>query len=291
MKWKVRDQELDLTFSARVMGILNITPDSFSDGGAFLDHEAAFRHACRMISEGADIIDVGGESSRPGSEPISIEEEIRRVIPTIERLRQKFPEIILSIDTYKAETARKAIIAGANIINDISAVRGDPEMSDVIRETKAGVILMHMQGTPKTMQLNPHYNDVIAEILNFLAERSTLLQSIGVDPQQIAIDPGFGFGKRPQDNIQLIQHLDRFSKLNHPIVVGVSRKSIIGPIMGEADLPLENRDEPTVVLSSLLRERGARILRVHNVRPNVNALRMTEAIIVQEPGSRRQEAE
>jgi dihydropteroate synthase len=261
------------------MGVLNVTPDSFSDGGQFLEEEDAFRHAERMVNEGAIILDVGGESSRPGSEPVPLEEELRRVIPVIRRLRNRFPDLFLSIDTYKAETARQALVAGADIINDISALRADPAMLEVLRRSDAGVILMHMQGTPKTMQIKPFYKDVVTEVFEFLRQRRDELVDAGIDRTRIAIDPGYGFGKRIQDNVQLVRWLGRFAELGQPVVVGISRKSCIAQLLGNPQLHPNERLWPTVALTSLLREKGAHVFRVHDVRPNLEALRMTEAIV------------
>jgi dihydropteroate synthase len=261
------------------MGVLNVTPDSFSDGGKFSDQDAAVHHAERMVSEGAAILDVGGESSRPGAEPVSLTEELQRVIPVIRRIRARYAELLISIDTYKAETARQAIEAGADIVNDISAMRADPAMAEIIRSTGAGIILMHMQGTPKTMQADPRYGDVISEVYSFLQERCDALLGYGVLWETIAIDPGFGFGKRVQDNLALVRELTHFTGLGRPVVVGISRKSMIAHLSGEPNLPPAERLWPTVALTSLLREKGAHIFRVHDVRPNLEALRMTEAIV------------
>ncbi len=261
------------------MGVLNVTPDSFSDAGRFVNQDAAFGHAVRMVEEGAEILDIGGESSRPGSEPVPLEEELLRVIPVIRRIRARFPEVLLSIDTYKAETARQALEAGADIINDISALRADPEMIEVLKDSTAGIILMHMRGIPKTMQIDPHYQDVVNEVIEFLRQRRDELVRCGVDPARIAIDPGYGFGKRVRHNMELVRHLGRFSQLGQPIVVGISRKSTIAHLLGDPKLQSEERMWPTVALTSLLREQGAHIFRVHDVRPNLEALRMTEAIL------------
>ena len=261
------------------MGVLNVTPDSFSDGGQFVDEESAFRHAERMVKEGAAILDVGGESSRPGSDPVTLEEELRRVIPVIQRIRSRFPDLLLSIDTYKAETARQALAAGADIINDISALRADQEMIEVLRESGGGVILMHMRGIPKTMQLDPQYQDVVGEVLDFLRGRRDELVRDGVDQAHIAIDPGYGFGKRVRHNVDLVRQIGRFAELGQPIVVGISRKSMIAHLLGDSKLPSTERVWPTVALTSLLREKGAHVFRVHDVRPNLEALRMTEAIL------------
>ena len=279
MFWKLRKRSIDLSRSGVIMGVLNVTPDSFSDGGQFMEEELAVRHAERMVSEGVAILDVGGESSRPGSDPVPLAEELRRVIPVIKRIRSRFPDLLLSIDTYKAETARQAIAAGADIVNDISALRADPAMIEVLQRSDAGVILMHMRGTPKTMQLNPSYKDVVAEVLEFLQERRDELVSRGIDRRRIAIDPGYGFGKRVQDNVQLIRQLGRFAELGQPVVVGISRKSTIAQLLGNPKLPSRERLWPTVAVTSLLREKGAHVFRVHDVRPNLEALRMTEAIV------------
>jgi dihydropteroate synthase len=280
MLWRFRNgRSVEVSRSGLIMGILNVTPDSFADGGRFLEQEAAFRHAERLVAEGAAILDIGGESSRPGSDPVALEEELRRVIPVLARIRALFPSLILSIDTYKAETARQALAAGADIINDISALRNDPEMIDVVKNSDTGVILMHMRGTPKTMQVDPQYNDVVAEVLAFLSERLEGLVRAGVDPCRIAIDPGFGFGKRLRHNIKLIEGLDRFLVLGRPIVVGISRKSMIAQMLGDPKLQSDDRLWPTVALTSFLRVKGARVFRVHDVRPNFEALRMTESIL------------
>jgi dihydropteroate synthase len=279
MVWKLRKRSVDLSRSGLIMGVLNVTPDSFSDGGHFVDEEAAFRHAERMAGEGAAILDVGGESSRPGSKPVTLEEELRRAIPIIHRIRARFPELLLSIDTYKAETARQALAAGADIVNDISALRADPQMLEVLKESDAGVVLMHMRGKPSTMQIDPHYEDVVAEVLQFLWGRRDDLVRSGIDRARIAIDPGYGFGKRVQDNVDLVRHLDRFAELGQPIMVGISRKSTIASLLGDSKLRFEDRLWPTVALTSLMREKGAHIFRVHDVRPNFEALRMTEAIL------------
>ncbi len=279
MIWKLRTRSVDLSRSGLIMGVLNVTPDSFSDGGRFIDQEAAFRHAERMVREGATILDVGGESSRPGSEPVVLAEELQRVIPVIERIRRRFPDLILSIDTYKAETARQAMAAGADIVNDISALRADREMVKVLQHSDAGIILMHMRGTPKTMQIDPQYQDVCGEVIGFLRRQRDELVRSGIDRERIAIDPGFGFGKRVRDNVELVRELGHFAELDQPIVVGISRKSMIAHLLGDQNLPSQERMWPTVALTSLLREKGAHIFRVHDVRPNLEALRMTEAIL------------
>jgi dihydropteroate synthase len=280
MIWRARDRLLTFERQAQLMAVLNITPDSFSDGGSFLEADHAVDQAIRLVDEGAAILDVGGESTRPGSDPVPLEEELRRVIPVIRRLRREFPEVVLSIDTYKAETARQAVVAGADIINDITALRGDPLMVKVVKETGAGVVIMHMQGTPKTMQVAPYYRDVVAEVASFLDERRAFACAQGVAFDRIALDPGFGFGKRDQDNMRLIQRLDAIAALGSPTVVGISRKSTLARLSGEPQLPFSERLWPTIATTCLLRLGGAQVLRVHDVRPNLEALRMTEAIAV-----------
>lgn len=280
MIWRARDRLLTFERQAQLMAVLNITPDSFSDGGSFLEADHAVDQASRLVDEGAAILDVGGESTRPGSDPVPLEEELRRVIPVIRRLRREFPEVVLSIDTYKAETARQAVVAGADIINDITALRGDQLMVKVVKETGAGVVIMHMQGTPKTMQVAPYYRDVVAEVASFLDERRAFACAQGVAFDRIALDPGFGFGKRDQDNMRLIQRFDAIAALGSPTVVGISRKSTLARLSGEPQLPFSERLWPTIATTCLLRLGGAQVLRVHDVRPNLEALRMTEAIAV-----------
>jgi dihydropteroate synthase len=278
MIWRARERLLTFERQAQLMGVLNITPDSFSDGGSFFHADRAIDRAGQLVSEGAAILDIGGESTRPGSDPVPLEEELRRVIPVIRLIHKEFPNIVLSIDTYKAETARQAVAAGADIINDITGLRGDPQMVKVVKETGAGVVLMHMQGTPKTMQIAPFYQDVIAEVASFLDERRAFACSHGVEFDRIALDPGFGFGKRDQDNVRLIQRLDAIAALGSPTVVGISRKSTLARLSGESQLPFSERLWPTIAATCLLRLGGAQVLRVHDVRANLEALRMTEAI-------------
>ena len=277
---QVRGQgaEIDLSRRALIMGILNVTPDSFSDGGRFLDPDQAIRHAKEMVAAGADLIDVGGESTRPGAEPISSEEELRRVIPVIERLSREVP-VPVSIDTYKADVARKALQAGACWVNDISALRFDTKMADLIAESRAPVILMHMKGTPMDMQRDPHYESVISEIYSFLRERIEFAVSAGIRWEQIIIDPGIGFGKRTQDNLMILAGLERFKTLGRPILLGTSRKSFIGGVLG---LPSEDRLEGTAATLAIGLMKGARIFRVHDVGQAVRTIRMAEAILHKE---------
>jgi len=257
-----RWRELNPDGRVLIMGILNVTPDSFSNGGRFLSPDAAVKRALIMEKEGADIIDVGGESSRPGAEPVPVEEELRRVIPVLERLRGKL-RIPISIDTTKAEVAEAALRAGASIVNDISALRFDPAMASVVAEFGAGLVLMHMLGTPKTMQQDPHYEDVVREVREFLAERALYAQSQGIPREAIAVDPGIGFGKTVEHNLELLRRLPELVELGFPVLVGPSRKSFIGAILG---LGVEERLEGTLVACAVAVVRGADILRVHDVR-------------------------
>lgn len=276
MIWKIRDREIDLSRRALVMGIINATPDSFSDGGSYLDPEAAVTHGLRMVDEGADILDIGGESTRPGAESVPANVEIARTLPIIRALRQK-SQILLSIDTSKAAVAKAALDAGADIINDVTGLRGDPEMPALAAASKAGVVIMHMLGEPRTMQIAPSYSDVVREVGDFF--RQSLARSIacGIDPMRIALDPGIGFGKTPEHNRELLTALSAFLEFDRPLLVGVSRKSFLGWLAGST--AMEDRFWPGVALTSLCRERGARIVRVHDVKPHTEALRMTEAIL------------
>ena len=276
MIWKVRGQSLDLTHRALLMGIVNVTPDSFSDGGSFLDPLAACKQGLKLVEEGADILDIGGESTRPGSHSVPLEEEIQRVIPVIQRLRQE-TKALISIDTNKAAVAQAAMDAGADIINDITGLRGDENMPSVVSQSGAGVIIMHMKGTPRTMQDAPAYQDIMSEIGDFFRQSVALALSSGIDPMSIALDPGIGFGKTPEHNRQLLAGIGSFAKTGHPILVGASRKSFLGWLAGSS--AMEDRFWPGVATTSLCRERGAKIFRVHDVKPHHDALRMTEAIL------------
>jgi dihydropteroate synthase len=273
--WKLKRRSFDLTHRGIIMGVLNVTPDSFSDGGNFLDPEDAVAHALRLEDEGAQIIDIGGESTRPGAEAVNADEELRRVVPVIRALRAH-SEVIISIDTSKAVVAEEAVRWGADIINDVTALLGDLQMADVAARSKAGVVLMHMQGEPRTMQQNPHYDDVVTEVAEFLRQRVSAAIGYGMAAESIAIDPGIGFGKKPEHNLALLQSLDRLTELGRPILVGVSRKSFLRWL---ADAPaIADRLWPGVALTSFCREKGARIFRVHEAKPHCDALRMTEAI-------------
>jgi dihydropteroate synthase len=272
--WKVTGGTIDLTQRALLMGVLNVTPDSFSDGGEFFATEAAVKHGLEMAQSGAAIIDIGGESTRPGACRVSTEQEMERVLPVVRELAQAHVAR-LSVDTSKAAVARAAIAAGASIINDITGGRGDTEMFSVAAETGAGFIIMHMQGTPATMQLAPHYDDVVREVADFFRQQFAKAVRSGVDPMCIAFDPGIGFGKTVAHNLELLANLSRLRVENRPLVVGVSRKAFLGKISGAP----ADRSSATVAMTSLLRERGAQILRVHEVAPNASALRATEALL------------
>ncbi len=261
------------------MGILNVTPDSFSDGGRFVDIGSALAHAESMIAHGAEIIDVGGESTRPGAEPVDKDEELRRVIPIIEALAKRSghcAQFVLSVDTMKPAVARAAIHAGASIINDVGGFREDGMLA-AAKESGAGVVVMHMQGEPRTMQKDPHYSDVCAAVREFFCHSLRRCVASGVPAANIAFDPGIGFGKTPGHNLALLQRMNEIAIPGHPLVVGVSRKSFIGKALGFSSP--EDREWPTVALTCHSHARGARVFRVHDVKPNVEALRMTEAIL------------
>lgn len=275
MHWQIGQQTLDLTRRGVVMGILNVTPDSFSDGGRHHALEGALAHARRMITEGAGIIDVGGESTRPGAKAVGADEEIGRTLPLIRALRQEWQGLI-SIDTWKAQVAREALLAGADIVNDVSGLLGDPEMTGVCRDSGCGVVVMHRQGTPDVMQLAPVYEDVVREVGAFFQERLRSLTAAGLRESALCFDPGIGFGKTVAHNLELLRALDRLAPAGRPLLLGVSRKSFIGRVL-ESEV-LEDRDWPTVAMTARARELGVRLHRVHEVRPNLEAIRMIEAI-------------
>ena len=274
--WKIDGRTIDLSARAMIMGVLNVTPDSFSDGGEFFTTAKAAEQGKRMAAEGAQIIDVGGESTRPGAEAVSADEELARVIPVIQQLRGSVSAFI-SIDTSKAAVAREALQAGATIINDVTGGRADPEMFAVTAEHKAAFIIMHMQGTPRTMQAAPHYDDVVNEVTNFFRQQYERALQCGIDAMAIAFDPGIGFGKTVEHNLALLAYLERLRVDQRPLAVGVSRKSSLGQMIGSA--AMEDRLAPTIAFTALLRARGANVLRVHNVKENVAALRVTETLL------------
>ena len=260
------------------MGILNVTPDSFSDGGDHFSHDAAVGHALNMIAEGADIIDIGGESTRPGAEPTPAEEQIRRAIPVIRAIRMRNSDVAISIDTRAAAVARAAVDAGADIINDVSALRDDPDMADVVAASGAAVVLMHRRGTSRDMQNGggSHYDDVIAEITAFLQQRRDFAAGRGIDRSRIILDPGLGFGKRVEHNLTILRHLDRFVALEQPVLVGASRKRFLGSVLG-VDEP-KQRLAGSLACAVIAALAGAAILRVHDVRATVNAVRLCSAV-------------
>ncbi|MBU0728712.1 MAG: dihydropteroate synthase [Proteobacteria bacterium] len=259
----------------QIIGILNVTPDSFSDGGIFFNEDQAVKQALAMVSAGADIIDVGGESTRPFAAPVLIDEELRRVIPVIKAIRKHSP-IPISIDTTKAEVARVALAAGANIINDISALRFDPEMAPLAHDADCPLIIMHMQGTPETMQVNPRYNDVISESIAFLGKRLEWAENHGIKREKIIVDPGIGFGKTVSHNLTILKHIADLKALGCSILIGHSRKSFIGKILGD---DLHDRDTATAAISMFCAMQGVAYLRVHDVKKTVQAVRIAEAIL------------
>jgi len=274
--WKIGDRIFDLSRQGMIMGVLNVTPDSFSDGGEFFTVDRAVEHGMRMSAEGAHIVDIGGESTRPRAEAVSAQEELRRVIPVIEQLSKK-SEVIISIDTSKAEVARVAVRAGASIVNDVTGGRGDEEMMPLIAETKSAFIIMHMQRNPLTMQIAPQYKNVVSEIVDFFRQQFARAIVYNIDPMAIAFDPGIGFGKTLEHNLELLAQCEQLRECDRPIVVGVSRKSFLGKLINSAQM--SDRSAPAVALTSLLRTRGADVLRVHDVKENVNALKVTDAIL------------
>jgi dihydropteroate synthase len=257
------------------MGIVNVTPDSFSDGGLHADTDSAVAHGRRLAAEGAAVVDVGGESTRPGSEPVAAGDELARVVPVIERLAATTPALI-SVDTTKAVVARAALDAGAGLVNDVTALRADPAMAALVAERGCPVCLMHMLGEPRTMQDDPRYGDVVGEVIAFLEERLAAAVAAGVREEQVLLDPGIGFGKTLEHNLLLLRHLDRIAALGRPLVLGASRKRFIGALLDAA--PLE-RVAGTVATTVLGLARGAAVVRVHDVRPNVEALRVAKAIL------------
>jgi len=272
-----RSFSLDLAERVHVMGVVNVTPDSFSDGGLYLQPTEALRHALALIKDGADIIDVGGQSSRPGSEPVDEDEELKRVLPVVEMLAEEWSGPI-SIDTASSRVARATLEAGAGIVNDITAFSSDAELPGVTAEYGAAAILMHMRGTPATMQENPVYDDVMGEICGTLGEAVENARAAGLGEDQIAVDPGIGFGKTTEHNLAILKRLPELAVLGKPIVIGTSRKGFIGSVL---DLPVEERLEGTIATAAYAVAQGARIVRVHDVKPVVRAVRMVEACITQ----------
>ena len=271
-QWLCGHRTLDLS-RVYVMGILNVTPDSFSDGGRHLDLQTAVAHARAMAADGAAIIDIGGESTRPGAESVSADEELRRTLPVVEELRGD--DLVLSIDTAKARVARAALEAGAHIVNDVTGLGGDPDMAATVAEYGAGVVIMHMQGTPRTMQIAPAYDDVVADVAAFFESRRALALRAGIADEQIVFDPGMGFGKTLAHNLILLRRLGEFLKLGRPILVGPSRKAFIGQLLG---LGVNDRLEGTAAAVAAAVLAGASIVRVHDVRATSRVVRVSEAI-------------
>jgi dihydropteroate synthase len=280
MIWKTRRQSLDLSRHGVVMGILNVTPDSFSDGGVHDRGSTAMAHALLMISQGAQIIDIGGESTRPGAPTITLDQELDRVIPLIADLRKQ-SDVLISIDTSKALVAAAALEAGADIVNDVTGMTGPDsgqKMVEVCSQWDSGIVVMHMQGNPRTMQGSPDYEadgGVVAAVNEFFKERLAAVTAQGIDPDCICFDPGIGFGKTLEDNLTLLRHLDEMQN-ERPLLIGVSRKSLIGTLTGEEDP--SKRDVSTAAITALASQQGIRLHRVHDVKKNVDALKLAEAI-------------
>ena len=274
MQFKCRHKSLKLEGGTVVCGILNLTPDSFSDGGLYLDKQSAVDRARKMVDEGADMLDVGGESSRPGACSVPADEERRRVIPVLKEIAGRVG-VPVSIDTCKSEIAREALEAGADIVNDITALDGDPDMGRVVAENGAGIVLMHMQGKPRTMQKNPQYRDVVSDVGRFLSSAVEKAVSAGVSRERIIVDPGIGFGKKTEHNLEIIKRLSELKALGQPILIGVSRKSVIGNVL---DLPVDERLEGTAALVACAIWNGADMVRVHDVRYMRRVARMVDAV-------------
>jgi dihydropteroate synthase len=268
IQYKIGKRKIDFKL-AYVMGIVNVTPDSFSDGGQFIDKKNAVNYGIEMVENGVDIIDIGGESTRPGSEPVSESEELSRVIPIIKEILNSKPDALISIDTTKAKVAEAALKSGALVVNDISGGTFEPDIFDVVAEFDAAMILMHTKGKPKTMQSSPVYTDVVSEVYDYLAAQSEIAFKHGIE--KIIIDPGIGFGKRTEDNLDLIERLEDFKSLGFPIMIGLSRKSFIGNIL---NLLIEDRDDATNAMNSLAISKGARIIRTHNVKQAVQTCKL-----------------
>ena len=274
-------KKLEFSKNPLIMGILNVTPDSFSDGGKFFSVDDAVKHAIQMEKDGADFIDIGGESTRPGSKSISLKEERKRVVPVLEKLVNKI-KIPISIDTYKSEIAKESLDIGASMINDITALRGDEKLAEVVAEYYLPICLMHMKGTPQNMQVNPEYDDVVREIKEFLKERSEYAISKGIKKRNIIIDPGLGFGKRTgegiEDNLEILNRLPELKELGYPIMVGASRKKFIGYFFGdEKPLPVEKRLEGSLAAAIVAITNGANIIRVHDVKETRNIIDFVES--------------
>ena len=286
-RFRARGKSFELGQRTWLIGVVNVTPDSFFDGGLYFEPARAIERALALAAEGADIIDVGGESSRPGSSPISAKEEKRRILPVVEVVKQR-PGLLVSVDTTKAEVAEAALAAGADIINDISAGRFDPRMLPLAAESGAGIVLMHMKGTPRTMQISPHYDDLLGEVKTFLRERLEAAESCGLAPESVLLDPGIGFGKKLKHNLALLNNLGSFGELGRPLVVGISRKSFLGKIL---NLEAHDRLEGTIAAAVVSVLRGASLLRVHDLQAVKRAVAVAEAILSQGAAAARLEGQ
>jgi dihydropteroate synthase len=283
LDWHLRDRVLHLGLPPLVMGVVNVTPDSFSDGGRFADAEAAIAHGLALVREGADLLDVGGESTRPGAAPVSLDEELARVLPVVRGLASQtlalghgLPTVPLSVDTSKAEVARRCLEAGAHAINDVTALRGDPDMAAVVRDCGAGVILMHMQGTPATMQAAPTYADVVREVSEFLEARLQAAADLGIAASQVVLDPGIGFGKTAAHNLELLGRLDELQRLGRPVCLGVSRKGFLGKLLGR---PVQERLSGSLAaVCFALSRHAAQVVRVHDVAATRDAVTLFAAL-------------
>lgn len=274
-EWRLRDRVLYPGRTALVMGVVNVTPDSFSDGGRFAATEAAVAHGLELVRQGADLLDIGGESSRPGAEPLDLEEELRRVVPVVRGLAAR-TDVPLSVDTYKAETARQALEAGAHVINDITALQGDPDMAGVVRGFGAGLVLMHMRGSPPTMQQNPVYGDVTVDVADFLEARLRAAADLGIAGSRVVLDPGLGFGKTAEHNLELLARLAELRRLGRPVCLGASRKGFLGRLLGR---PVEERLAGSLAAACYALAHGAaQVFRVHDAAETRDAVRLFEAL-------------
>jgi len=272
--WRFSGTEYELGRFPLLMGIVNVTPDSFSDGGDHFNFDAAIRHALQLVEDGADMLDIGGESTRPGAAPVSLDEELRRVIPVVKHVAHE-TRVPISIDTTKAVVAREAVEAGAVIVNDISGLTFDQEMPAVCRETRVGVICMHIQGTPQTMQHNPQYDDVVEDICDYFARRLNVLECEGIPAERIVLDPGIGFGKTADHNVEILSNIERLRSLGRPVLIGHSRKRFLGKVLGRS---VDDRSEGTLGISVALAVQSTDIIRVHDVQANRDALLAWQAI-------------
>ena len=275
LPWQCGDQTLQLGGFPLIMGIVNVTPDSFSDGGKFLERNAAVDHALKLVDNGADILDIGGESTRPNADRVSVAEELRRVVDVVTQVRQATDRLI-SIDTTKAEVARQALAAGANIVNDISGLTFEPEIVDVCAESDCGVICMHILGTPQTMQRDPHYDNVVTDVCDFLSTRLAALERSGIARDRVITDPGIGFGKTAQHNVDLLSNIGVLRELNRPVLIGHSRKRFLAKVLGR---PLEERTFGTIGVAIAVAAQGADMIRVHDVHETRDALLAWHAIV------------